>query len=302
MRTSSANAAPARNPAHLCSPARRAAGGTNSCEIECRNCAWTYDRWVAGKAVPGEARVAGRRGVWLVVIFITIAVAVSAAGLVFTALLMGRQPSVAANSTLVLRVGGDLQEAEPGGLVGSFFEPPPTVRSRRRVAAQGQGRSPHHQRRHPADRHRGAVGQGAGGARRDRRLQVVEEADHRVSRIRRRAGVLPRERLRQGVPHADRLARSHRHGELRAVPARHARQDRRLSRRAAHRRVQDGVEPDDRAHLHAGPSRDGRVAQPRSVRTAREGDCQRTAEDARRRSARSSTTGRSCPRTPCAPG
>ena len=150
---------------------------------------------------------------------------------------------------------------------------------RRRVAAQGQGRSPHHQRRHPADRHRGAVGQGAGGARRDRRLQVVEEADHRVSRIRRRAGVLPRERLRQGVPHADRLARSHRHGELRAVPARHARQDRRLSRRAAHRRVQDGVEPDDRAHLHAGPSRDGRVAQSRSVRTAREGDCQRTAED-----------------------
>jgi protease-4 len=82
-----------------------------------------------GKAVPGEARVAGRRGVWLVVIFITIAVAVSAAGLVFTGLLMGRQPSVASNSTLVLRVGGDLQEAEPGGLVGSFFEPPPTVRS-----------------------------------------------------------------------------------------------------------------------------------------------------------------------------
>ena len=73
--------------------------------------------------------MAGRRGVWLVVIFITIAVGVSAAGLVFTALLMGRQPSVASNSTLLLRVGGDLQEAEPGGLVGSFFEPPPTVRS-----------------------------------------------------------------------------------------------------------------------------------------------------------------------------
>jgi protease IV len=73
--------------------------------------------------------VAGRRGVWLVVIFITIAVAVSAAGLVFTALVVGRQPSVSGNSTLVLRVGGDLEEAEPGGLVGSFFEPPPTVRS-----------------------------------------------------------------------------------------------------------------------------------------------------------------------------
>ena len=73
--------------------------------------------------------MAGRRGVWLVVIFITLAVAVSAAGLVVTAVVMGRQPRVEGNSTLMLRVGGDLREVEPGGLVGSFFEPPPTVRS-----------------------------------------------------------------------------------------------------------------------------------------------------------------------------
>jgi protease-4 len=73
--------------------------------------------------------VAGRRGVWLVVIFITLAVAISAAGLVATAVIMGRQTRVEGNSTLVLRVGGDLRELEPGGLVGSFFEPPPTVRS-----------------------------------------------------------------------------------------------------------------------------------------------------------------------------
>jgi protease-4 len=73
--------------------------------------------------------VAGRRGVWLVVIFITLAVAISAAGLVATAVVMGRQTRVEGNSTLVLRVGGDLREVEPGGLVGSFFEPPPTVRS-----------------------------------------------------------------------------------------------------------------------------------------------------------------------------
>src|SRR5688572_22668291 len=56
------------------------------------------------------------------------AVVVSIAGLVATALLMGRQPAIEGNSALVLRVGGDLQEIEPGGL-GSFFEPPPTVRS-----------------------------------------------------------------------------------------------------------------------------------------------------------------------------
>jgi len=73
--------------------------------------------------------VAGRRGVWVVVIFITLAVAVSAAGLVATAVLMGRPTRVEGNSTLVLRLGGDLREIEPGGLVGSFFEPPPTVRT-----------------------------------------------------------------------------------------------------------------------------------------------------------------------------
>ena len=158
MRTSSANAAPARNPAHLCSPARRAAGGTNSCEIECRNCAWTYDRWVAGKAVPGEARVAGRRGVWLVVIFITIAVA-----------RFGGRPGVHRAADGAPTVGGIEFDARPAGR-----RRPPGGRARRtgrlvlrtaahrpfrrRVAAQGQGRSPHHQRRHPADRHRGAVG------------------------------------------------------------------------------------------------------------------------------------------------
>ena len=73
--------------------------------------------------------MAGRRGVWLVVILIVIAVAISAAGLVATAVFLGRQPPVGSNSTLVLRLGGDLQEVEPGGLVNSFMEPPPTVRS-----------------------------------------------------------------------------------------------------------------------------------------------------------------------------
>jgi protease IV len=73
--------------------------------------------------------VALRRGVWLVLAFIVIAVVVSAAGMIAVALLVGREPHVQGNSTLVLRIGGDLQEVEPGGLVESFFEPPPTVRS-----------------------------------------------------------------------------------------------------------------------------------------------------------------------------
>ena len=35
---------------------------------------------------------------------------------------VGREPQVASNSTLVLRVGGDLNEMEPGGVLGPFIE------------------------------------------------------------------------------------------------------------------------------------------------------------------------------------
>jgi protease IV len=73
--------------------------------------------------------VASRRGIWLVITFIVIAVVISAAGLIATALFVGRPTAVPGNSALVLRVSGDLLEVEPGGLVGSFLEPPPTVRS-----------------------------------------------------------------------------------------------------------------------------------------------------------------------------
>lgn len=73
--------------------------------------------------------MAGKRGVWLVIVLVVVAVLISAAGLVVTALLVGREPRVAGNSTLILRVNGNLEEIEPGGLVGSFFEAPPTVRT-----------------------------------------------------------------------------------------------------------------------------------------------------------------------------
>ncbi len=73
--------------------------------------------------------MAVRRGVWLVLALIGVAVMVSAAGLVFMALLIGGQPTVAGNSVLLMKVSGDLQETEPGGVIGQIFEPPPTVRS-----------------------------------------------------------------------------------------------------------------------------------------------------------------------------
>ena len=73
--------------------------------------------------------MAVRRGVVLVIVLILAAVAVSVTGLVVTALLVGREPRIERNSTLVLRVSGDLQETEPGGVIGQFFEGQPTVRS-----------------------------------------------------------------------------------------------------------------------------------------------------------------------------
>ena len=73
--------------------------------------------------------MAVRRGVVVVVFLIFAAVAVSAVGLIFTALLVGRAPRIERNSTLVLRVNGDLQEMDPAGVIGQLFEGQPTVRS-----------------------------------------------------------------------------------------------------------------------------------------------------------------------------
>ena len=73
--------------------------------------------------------MAVRRGVWLVLVFIFIAIGISAAGLIVSAVLIGRPPHVPGDSALVLRLGGDLREVEPGGLMAVLQEPPPTVRS-----------------------------------------------------------------------------------------------------------------------------------------------------------------------------
>jgi protease-4 len=77
----------------------------------------------------GGYLVAVRRGVALVISLIVAAVVLSTALLLFMVLVVGRAPHIAGNSTLVVKVGGDLQEMEPGGVLGQFIEGPPTVRS-----------------------------------------------------------------------------------------------------------------------------------------------------------------------------
>jgi protease IV len=73
--------------------------------------------------------MAVRRGVWVVILLIVFAVSISAVGMLVLISAVGREPQVASNSTLVLRIGGDLNEIEPGGVFGPFIESAPTVRS-----------------------------------------------------------------------------------------------------------------------------------------------------------------------------
>ncbi len=73
--------------------------------------------------------MAVRRGVWIVIFLIVFAISVSAIGMLLIFAAFGREPQVAQNSTLVLRVGGDLNEIEPGGVFAPFLESAPTLRS-----------------------------------------------------------------------------------------------------------------------------------------------------------------------------
>jgi protease-4 len=72
--------------------------------------------------------MAARRGVWVVVLLIVFAISISAFGMLLLFAAVGREPEVSSNSTLVLRVAGDLNEMEPGGVLGPFIEAGPTVR------------------------------------------------------------------------------------------------------------------------------------------------------------------------------
>jgi len=69
--------------------------------------------------------VSQRKGVVVVLVLIAAAMLVSLGGLLFIAALAGGAgaPAVARNSTLVVRVGGTLEELEPRGLAGQFLAP-----------------------------------------------------------------------------------------------------------------------------------------------------------------------------------
>lgn len=64
--------------------------------------------------------MAVRRGFAIVVAFIAMVVCVALAGVVVLYLVLSRGPAVASGTTLVLRPGGEVQEAPPGDVVGAL--------------------------------------------------------------------------------------------------------------------------------------------------------------------------------------
>ena len=180
----------------------------------------------------------------------------------------------------------------------------PTLRDDDRRDPQGQARLAREDARHHAAGGRARCGRSCRKcARRIEDFQQVRQAGHRVSRVRRRAGVLPRVGGRPHRADAGRAARPDRPRHLRAVLPRRARQARRLSRPAAHRRLQDGVEHVHREGLHAGAPRDDAG---RSTATGTTSSCAPSPpaasspdDDVRKRR---STTVRSWPRARRRPG
>ena len=194
-----------------------------------------------------------RRGVRLVLLLVLASFLVVVGGMVAIYLLVMPSIKVPERSTLVLRPGGELldivaeRRAAVRGPIGCAH------RARLRGgAAQGEDRQARHRRAARAAPIQLAVlGEGAGAARGGRRFPDVGQAGLRVPGVRRRSRVLPRQRGGQDLPGADRHARSHRRGDLRSVPARHARSDRHLPRSDAHRRLQDRHQHVHREGLHA---------------------------------------------------
>ena len=70
-----------------------------------------------------------RRSVAFVVVLVGLATFLSIAGVAATYFLVSREPEVQADSTLVIRVAGMLNEVESSNLIGRIFAAPPTVRS-----------------------------------------------------------------------------------------------------------------------------------------------------------------------------
>ena len=203
-----------------------------------------------------------RRGFAIIFTFLGAAFAVSIAGFITLYLLVGREPAVPTNSVLTLKIGGDLAEMAPGDVVSYLSgSRPPTVRAivenlrKAKVDRAGRRGAPQ-----AFGIHHPLLGQDPGAPRRRARLPPVGQTALRLSRIRRRSRLLPRQRRRQGIPDAVEPPGPHRRRHLSAVSEGNARQGRCLSGPPSRRTVQDRRQHLHRKGIHARAQGDGRCA------------------------------------------
>ena len=140
--------------------------------------------------------MAVRRGVWLVLSLIAVAIVISTIGVIATSFFVaGGRPAVPSQTALVL--GDGRARRDRGRRHHRSADRRPADRpGGRRDAARGEDRLARQPPDRPSDRRLAVLGQDAGDSRRHHRLPQVGQEDRRVPRIRRRSGVLPRHRVR----------------------------------------------------------------------------------------------------------
>ena len=202
-------------------------------------------------------------------------------------LVLGAEPPVPSTATLVLHVAGDPGEGVPDDSFSAFLpvDRAPTVRSLvenvRKAKVDGRVRalvvkpvglgSPYAAKLQET-------------ARRHPRFPPLGQARGRLPGRRRAAGVLPGHGVRPHLPDAVEPPAGHGPGDLRAVPARHARQDWRLPRHAARRATTRPRSTSSRRRRSRRPTARWTTSlNKRRVRAAGEGDRERAQEERGRR-------------------
>ena len=124
-----------------------------------------------------------------------------------------RGPSVPDDSTLILRMGGELVETPPNDVIGQVTGGARAQTVRSYVDALRRAKTDPRIDSVlivPTHFESPLLGKDSGAARRDPRLPQVGQTHHGVSRVRRRSRVLPRDRRRSHLSAADEQPRSER--------------------------------------------------------------------------------------------
>ena len=245
-----------------------------------------------------------RRGFAILFTLLGVAFFISIVGFALLYLAFGREPAVPSNSTLVLRVGGDLAEVAPADVVGYLRGVrTPTVRSivdslrKAKVDSRVRARAAQAdrlRRRRSGPRCRRSATRCIDFRKSGKPvyayLEYGGDREYYLATAADKVFLMPSSPLDlTGVATYEVFLR----GTLDKIGV--------YPGSASHRRLQDGGQHVHREGLHAGAQGDGRVAEPRSLRSDRARHRRRPQEERGRGPRARSTRGRSCRRTRCAP-